>query len=122
MLNGKFKNKTKGTGGFTNIEFILFGAVAVLIILWSYPTFKTITEDTQQVKKQRIICDIEMGKGRFDQDAPIKDKRKFDNGSDAERFNKIAPLIGVSDPVIYTSGSGINRIKVNKLGEDVTVE
>ena len=69
-----------------------------------------------------MVTKVEIAKNQYDQDAKTADKKRFDLGTDDERYNRLAPTIGVSDPLDFTKGTGIKRLKINKLGFDVETE
>jgi len=110
------------TRAFGLLEVLIFIAILCGIVLYVLPNIRKLQTETKTARRDFVICQLENAKNKYDQDSKSADKKKFDTLSDEERFGRLAPILGASDPVVFVLGSGINRLKINKLGYDVEVD
>jgi hypothetical protein len=108
--------------GYGILEVIGFLAIVGGIAYMCMPTMKTIKETKTTILKTQILTRLEIAKNLFDSESKTIEKRKFDDASDEERFDKLSPKLGESDSIKFIEGSGIKLMKINKLGNDVEVE
>jgi hypothetical protein len=108
--------------GYTLFEFLFFLAAIVGIGVISIPQITELRSGTKERNRQVIVSKIEAAKNSYDSTANIQARGKFDGSNDQSRFELLAPLMGAEDPVAFVRGTGITKLKINRLGEDVEIE
>lgn len=117
----KFVNNPKSRG-YTIIEFLLIIGGFAALIAYTLPQIKSLKEDEKERKQLQIICKLESAKNMYDDTSSPATRAKFDGSSDEARYEQLAVLLNEPDPFKFISGSGVTRLKINRLGEDVEVE
>ena len=105
--------------GFSTIEILLVVIAIGGLVVFSFPTISKIKSDAREANRFKIVCLVENAKDKFDQDSKVSEKRSFDSIDETQRFEKLQPTLGVTDPLAFFKNTGIVHIKVNKLGLDV---
>lgn len=114
--------KTTSNRGYGILEILGFLAIVGGIAYVCMPNMKVIKETKTTIRKTEILTRLEIAKSTLDSDSKPIERRKFDDASDEERFDKLASKLGESDSMKFIEGSGITRMKINKLGTDVEIE
>lgn len=107
---------------YTLIELVVFLGLLAGIGALTIPQISSLNEGTKEITRQVVLSKLESAKNNFDSTANTQKRSSFDSASDESRFETLAPLMGAEDPVSFVRGSGIGRLKINKLGENVEVE
>jgi hypothetical protein len=96
-------------------------ALACLGLLYLYfsPINKKIGEQAFEASKNKTVTEMEIAKNKFDQEASPDDKDGFNNGTEAERFDKLAPYLKTDNSSNYFAGSGISECRINAIGTDI---
>lgn len=96
-------------------------ALACLGLLYLYfaPTNKKIGEQAFEAQKNKTITEMEIAKNKFDQEARPEDKDAFNNGTEDERFDKLATYLKTDSSATYFAGSGITECRINAIGTDI---
>lgn len=108
--------------GYTLVEFLFFLAALVGIGFLAVPQITELRSATKDRNRQVVLGKIEAAKNSYDSTANTQARSKFDGSNDQSRFELLAPLMGAEDPVAFVRGTGITKLKINRLGEDVEVE
>lgn len=108
--------------GYTILEFLFFAGALLGIGFLTLPQITEIRGGTKERNRQIVVSKLEGAKNNYDSTANEQARTKFDGSSDETRFELLAPLIGADDPIGFVRGSGISRLKINRLGENVEVE
>jgi hypothetical protein len=107
---------------YTLVEFLFLLAALVGVGFLTVPEILELRSGTKERNRQVVISKLEGAKNSYDSTANDQARNKFDGSSDEARFDLLAPLMGAEDPVSFVRGSGISRLRINRLGENVEVE
>ena len=111
--------KLKNTNGYSILELLLFVAAIGGFIAFMVPQTIELKKDTRERLKQRVLSKLESAKNVYDTTANKDSRTKFDGSNDETRFEQLAPLMEATDPITFVKGTGIHRLKINRLGENV---
>ena len=112
----------KGIEGYTILEGILFLGLLVGMIAYTLPEIRTLKDEERSRKAQQLTSRLETAKNMFDDTSSPATRAKFDGSSDEARYEQLAGLLQQPDPLAFVAGSGITRMFINRLGEDVVLE
>lgn len=114
--------KSKNNKAYTIIEFLFFIAALVGIGFLLIPPLSDLKAGTKERNRQVIVSKLEGAKNSYDSTANEQARNKFDGSNDETRFELLAPLMGAAEVTTFVRGTGITRLKINQLGEDVQIE
>lgn len=114
--------KTNRKNAYTLLEFLFFAGALTAICFLTIPQITELRSGTKERNRQVVVTKIEGAKNNYDSTANEQARNKFDGSSDETKFELLGPLMGAEDPVSFVRGSGITRLKINRLGENVEVE
>jgi type II secretory pathway pseudopilin PulG len=114
--------KIKNCRGYTIIEVFLFLGLLIGMIAYTLPEIKTLKEEERVRKVQQLTSRLETAKNMFDDTSSPATRAKFDGSSDESRYEQLSILLGQPDPLLFVSGSGVTRMFINRLSEDVVLE
>jgi competence protein ComGC len=113
---------TRSTKAYTLIEFLFLLAAIVGIGFITIPEISELRSGTKERNRQVVVSKLEGAKNSYDSTANEQARNKFDGSSDETRFELLSPLMGAEGPVEFVRGTGISRLKINRLGENVEIE
>jgi hypothetical protein len=108
--------------GYTIIEFLAIIAAFAGLIAYTLPQIKSLKDAERNRKQLQVVSKLEGAKNMFDESSSPATRAKFDGSSDEARYELLAGLLNQPDPFAFIGGSGISRMKINRLGEDVEVD
>jgi competence protein ComGC len=114
--------KKNNKSGYTLLEFLLFFGLLVGVGFLTVPQIFELRANTKDRNQQVVVSKLESAKNSYDSTANEQARNRFDGSSDEARFELLAPLMGAEDPVSFVRGSGISRLRINRLGENVEIE
>ena len=109
----------KKTNGSALAEIPIALACLGLLYLYFAPINKKIGEQAFEAARGKTMTEMEIAKNKFDQEANPDDKDAFNNGSENERFDKLAPYLKTDNSANYFAGSGITECRINPIGTDI---
>jgi hypothetical protein len=118
MCTKKFKNSK----GYTIFEGLLFLGLLAGMVVYTLPEIKNLKEEERSRKTQQLTSRLETAKNMFDDTSSPATRAKFDGSSDQDRYDQLSGLLQQPDPLAFVAGSGVTKMFINKLGEDVVLE
>lgn len=115
-------NRVNSIKGYTILEGILFLGLIIGMIAYTLPEIRTLKDEERSHKSQQLTSQLETAKNMFDDTSSPATRSKFDGSSDEARYEQLSSLLQQPDPLTFVAGSGITRMFINRLGEDVVLE
>jgi hypothetical protein len=112
----------KGERGYTLVEYLIFLGILGGIGFFNWTQIKKGAEIHQEIASSGVIGRLEVAKNQFDSKSKPEDRAKFDRAQDSVRFEMLSPMMNNVTATLLVKGTGITEMKINRLGQDVTVE
>jgi len=114
--------KNRKVAGYTILEGLVFLGLIGGMIAYTLPEIKGLKEGERARKSQQLTSRLETAKNMFDDTSSPATRAKFDGSSDESRYEQLSGLLQQPDPLAFVAGSGVTRMFINRLGEDVVLE
>jgi|688.fasta_scaffold2458551_1 hypothetical protein len=122
MQRNKSLKDLKNIRGYTILEGIVFLGLIAGMIAYTLPEIRRLKEEERSRKTIQLTSRLETAKNMFDDTSSPATRAKFDGSSDEARYEQLSELLQQPDALAFVAGSGVTRMFINRLGEDVVLE